>query len=363
VSAVTDLPKLAWFTNGRTALAHAALLASIGPGDSILVPAYHCESMIEPFVWLDAKPVPYRINPDLSPDLEDVTRLSGPAVRAILVPQYFGHIRSIEGLGRRARQSGWTVIEDCAHAFFNLGASPVIGRDSDFVIASLPKFFPVMDGGILASRLHDLSGIRTRRPRLRDEARGLVDMIEYAAEYGRWSWISGIVGSTLAAARGLRASVRKPGSKSPLPASRHGGVEFEPEHVDLAACATSRTWPYHVDRGRHAYARRQNWQTIRDGLVQVPGVRLPVDELGADDVPYVFGLDTTAGAMVYPELKRQGVPIYRWETRHPGITDLGCPNAARFQSDLLQLPCHQSLTRAELSWIVATVSDVLRRFA
>lgn len=178
VSAVIDLPSLSWFTNGRTALAHAGRLAAISAGDLILVPSYHCESMIAPFMWLGAKPIPYKIRKDLSIDPSDIAQLREPGIRAILVPQYFGHLRSLEPVSRMATEHGWIVIEDCAHGFFNVGATPLMGLHSDYVIASLPKFFPMLDGGVLASRRHDVSHITTHRAGFREEIRGIVDMFD-----------------------------------------------------------------------------------------------------------------------------------------------------------------------------------------
>lgn len=363
VSAVIDLPSVSWFTNGRTALAHAARLSSLRSGDAVLVPSYHCESMIEPFAWLGAELAPYRIREDLSIDLADIEGLCRPGIRAILVPQYFGHLRSLESVSRMAADQGWIVIEDCAHAFFNVGAAPLMGAHSDYVIASLPKFFPVLDGGVLASRRHDVSTVKARRVGLREELREIVDMVDYAAEYGRRSWTTGVVSAAMSVARRWRNTRASPETRGSLPASRHGGVEFEPEHLDLSSCAVSRLWPYRVRRDSHACARRSNWTSLRDGLGDIRGIRIPIADLGEGDVPYVFAIEAENGEAVYPELKRLGVPAYRWETCHPGAGLSRCANASRFHSDLIQLPCHQSLTRSELAWIIATVAGAVQALA
>lgn len=363
VSAVIDLPSVSWFTNGRTALAHAARLTRIQPGDAVLVPSYHCESMIEPFMWLGAELVTYRIREDLSIDLADIAGAGKRGIRAILVPHYFGHLRSLEPLSHVAADQGWIVIEDCAHAFFNVGAAPIMGTHSDFVIASLPKFFPVLDGGVLASRRHDVSSIPTRRVELRNEVQGLVDMIEYATGYGRGSWPAGAMSAAITIARRWRKGSAGSVIRGNLPASRHGGVEFEPEHLGLSASALSKAWPFRIHRASHASVRRSNWATLRSRLGEIPGIRFPIETLGANDVPYVFAMDVKSGKAVYPELKRLGVPSYCWETRHPAVGEVRCEIANRFHTDLVQLPCHQSLTPSELAWIVTTVEAVVRRFA
>lgn len=338
------------------------MASGVKAGDAVLVPSYHCESMIEPFAWLGAELIPFRIREDLSIDLEDIARQSRPGIRSILVPQYFGHIRSIEPLSRLAAERGWTVIEDCAHAFFSVGPRPLSGMHSDYVVASLPKFFPVLDGGVLASGRHDVSGVRTHPVGVRHELKGIVDMVEYAEEYGRRSPITKLLMSVLSVARRAHRTTSDNDGRSELPASRHGGVTFEPEHLDLSTCRTSRRWASSSRRDHHASARRSHWTTLRDALVDLPGVRLPIADLGAGDVPYVFAMDVEGGQTIYPELKRLGVPTYRWETCHPEVDPSHCDNARRFFSDLVQLPCHQSLTASELEWIIETVRRVVRAF-
>lgn len=44
------------------------------------------------------------------------------------------------------------IIEDCAYAFNAQHDNSLVGKTGDFVIYSLPKFFPIQIGGILVSR-------------------------------------------------------------------------------------------------------------------------------------------------------------------------------------------------------------------
>ena len=45
----------------EVAIALALKQMGIGPGDTVLVPSYHCASMIEPVIWAGATPLFYRI--------------------------------------------------------------------------------------------------------------------------------------------------------------------------------------------------------------------------------------------------------------------------------------------------------------
>src|SRR3990167_9197771 len=63
-------------TTGRMGLSLALEHMRIGKDEKVLIPAYHCNSMVEPVVHASARPVFYRVREDTSVDLDDVkTRL------------------------------------------------------------------------------------------------------------------------------------------------------------------------------------------------------------------------------------------------------------------------------------------------
>lgn len=51
------------------------------------------------------------------------------------------------------------IIEDCAHSFISQNEKNTIGKIGDYVIYSLPKFFPIQFGGILVSNNKSLDNI------------------------------------------------------------------------------------------------------------------------------------------------------------------------------------------------------------
>ena len=50
------------------------------------------------------------------------------------------------------KKYGFPIIEDCAHSFNSDNEEGSVGKVGDFVIYSLPKYFPIQIGGILASK-------------------------------------------------------------------------------------------------------------------------------------------------------------------------------------------------------------------
>lgn len=359
-SSILDLPYVAWFGNGRSAIAQAAMLGGVSRGCTVLVPAYHCESMVAPLAWLGARIVPYRIREDLSIDLEHLAAVSNAQTCLVLVPQYFGHWRSTAELYRLARNSNWTLVEDCAHAFFAICDPAVLGTHSDFMVASAPKFFAAFDGGILASRTPRPDWPHPHRPPLTAELRAWIEAIEYAFEYGRWPWAARSVGRALEGLRRMvKGSGRDPGAGAPRPASRYGGVDFEAAHVNTGATMLAKVLARHSNRAAIAGSRRRNWAELRERIGASPRVRFPIDQLDPMDVPYVLALEIPDPDRTFPQLKSRGVPVYRWEASFPGCDDNACEISSRYRRSLIQLPCHQSLNSVERDWIARTVLDVI----
>ena len=81
------------YTRGRYALREAYRLAGIGPGSTLLAPAYHCRTMLDPALALGAEVILYPLTPDLSPDLaaiEALAKNSSVPVKALLATHFFG---------------------------------------------------------------------------------------------------------------------------------------------------------------------------------------------------------------------------------------------------------------------------------
>ena len=59
---IADLPHRQLTTSGRAAIYHALKLANPAPGSAVLVPTYHCPTMIAPVVLLGLEPIFYPID-------------------------------------------------------------------------------------------------------------------------------------------------------------------------------------------------------------------------------------------------------------------------------------------------------------
>ena len=144
---VLDIPNLVWTSSGRAAIAFALREMGVGVGDRILIPTYHCPTMVAPIVAAGAQPLFYPISESGAPQLERIAALDLSAVRGMIAAHYFGLPQSMQLVRAFCDQHGILLIEDCAHAMFGKADGQAIGTWGDYAIASLTKFFPVLEGG------------------------------------------------------------------------------------------------------------------------------------------------------------------------------------------------------------------------
>src|SRR5205823_4712706 len=116
---------------------------------------------------------------------------------AILVTHYFGFPQAMASICDFAQRHGIPVIEDCAHAVFGTADGRPIGAWGDYAAVSLMKFFPVYDGGCLASATHALDDLDLQPPSGRFEAKALLNSIERGLFYRRFPGMQAAAKTTL----------------------------------------------------------------------------------------------------------------------------------------------------------------------
>lgn len=149
--AVDDLPHTRLLTSGRAALFAAMKALGVGTGDTVLAPSYHCPTLVAPLRAAGATVQFYPLGADGLPQLDDITPAAG--TRALVVAQLFGLPRSLAAVRGWCDAHGIALVEDCAHSFFGQAGERAVGHWGDLATASLSKFFPVPEGGLLASAL------------------------------------------------------------------------------------------------------------------------------------------------------------------------------------------------------------------
>jgi dTDP-4-amino-4,6-dideoxygalactose transaminase len=354
-----DAPTALLTTSGRAAIALALRELGISAGDEVLVPAYHCAAVTAPIRASGALATSYRMDAKLGFNIEDVQRRISTRTRAIVVVHFFGFPQPLAELRTLCDQRGLALIEDCAHLFHGPGGSTPVGATGDFSIGSLMKFLPVFDGGCLVSHRRQLR----QRPALRGggamyQLKALSFMLERA---GRWSDFAPL--RMLANTPGLVSRLLKRTSRrmarniaAQSPAASYGSVEFEARWVDATPAAATRLVVRHANHSRSVGVRRAHYQAYLKDLSSVAGGTPFQPTLPEGVVPYVFPFLLTNPEAQFPALRRAGVPMYRWEDVDAGTCDV----SRDYRWRLVQFPCHQSLTGAQVQMLVETIRSVLR---
>ncbi len=134
-----------YMDSGRSA---AAVLNSVIPAGTVLLPDYICESVIQAYET-KFRIRYYHICKDFSVDTEDLMKKLDDTVTAVYLMHYFGMLqddKTLEIICACKKKFGFTIIEDTTHSIFTR-----IKTAGDYCICSLRKWFPVPDGGVLYS--------------------------------------------------------------------------------------------------------------------------------------------------------------------------------------------------------------------
>ena len=326
----------------------------------MLVPSFHCESMIAPVEHVGATPVFYRVLANADIDLDDIERRISSRSRAVLATHYFGFPQRMIQLRDLCDKFGLILIEDCAHAFFGRINGHPIGALGDYAIGSAMKFFPLFDGGVLLSAKHDLSNITQFRPQLLMEIKGSISVIEHAIQYKRLSSFRLPLKIALAIKDSLWGLAKKIARndfvRNSVPASSEGGYSLDPQWISARMSRISEFILRHSEIDGNCEGRRHNYRFIVDALSTVPGMRPLFSELPDGTIPLVVPIIVNEPDRLFPALKRARVPIWRFgEYLHPSVTDDTCENSVFLSHHVFQFPCHSELTHEELTWMINAI--------
>lgn len=116
---ITGASRVLLTTSCTHALEMAVVLAGIGPGDEVIVPAFTFVSSVNAFVLRGARPVFVDVRPDtLNIDERLVEAAITPRTKAMIVVHYAGVGCAMAALMATASRHGLQLIEDNAHGLF-----------------------------------------------------------------------------------------------------------------------------------------------------------------------------------------------------------------------------------------------------
>ena len=364
------LPGMRYTTSGRAAILLALESLGVRPGDGVLLPTYHCPTMIAPAVNLGAVPMFYPIDARGAPDLSWLDQHAPATARVLLAAHFFGVPQHMDALRAWCDDRGISLIEDCAHALFGQAGARQVGSWGDVAIGSLTKFLPVNEGGCLV--------INAQRPMppLTDcgavsHVRSAVDILEVGATQQAMPGINGLITGALAAMRRVAEGHRRPRSSTASDADETDAVDAANAAADAAPLAQDFTvdaalahrrlsWPARaiaaaLPRERIVQRRRRNFERLHQRLGARAGLHPLLPTLPVGCAPYVYPLWVQNPDPGYAELRRLGMPVFRWDRLWPGVPTLAQDRGPQWSHHVLQLACHQDLSDSDLERFIDTV--------
>ncbi|MDH5545587.1 MAG: DegT/DnrJ/EryC1/StrS family aminotransferase [Gammaproteobacteria bacterium] len=356
---ILDNSDIRFVTSGRVAITIALQEMNIGPGCEVLIPAYHCSSMVEPVLFVGAKPVFYKITQDTSVDFDDIKLKLTSNSKLLMATHYFGFHQPIGRIREFCEENNLLLLEDCAHAFMGKINNRPIGSFGDAAIGSAMKFFPVFDGGCLISRY----SIEKRHP-LTSAGKGFqfkakVNPLEYSLHYKRLPFLkyffSPIFSIKDAVWKLLKSLKRKTSSIGP--SSSEGGYSIDPNWLDKEISNFSLFVIKNSNLAGITQKRLDNYHYFRTRIENNSLVSPLFDSVPNNTVPYVFPAVVQHPDKLFPVLKSKGVPIVRFgEFLWEGVDADVCKYSVEYSKSVFQFPIHQSLTTKDIDWMADIIN-------
>jgi len=307
------------------------LLESCG----ILLPAFACGEIYEPFSKAGLKNYFYRINEDLTPNLSHIREMKGDC-KVVLVINYFGFLQPNE-VYDQLKDWGLIVIEDGSHSLLSAGS----GSHGDYYFASLRKLLPVLDGAIL--RKKDKAGFR----KVRLKKSGSLTKFRSFRALGQL-----IKGSEIKKSRG---------TKQWLIQEMFARAEKEvPRYPGPAAMSNlSRNILNRLKLGLISESRRRNYEVLGERLGEVQEYAPVFKKLPDAVVPYGFPVLSgrrTLWVTALDKLKIQVAPLWSLSKAIPDGVLMGDD---RIYRQMMLFPVGQDYTIEDMNGIVARIRGVL----
>jgi len=364
-SSVQDLRSVAYTTSGRAAIYQALLQLALPEGSEVLVPTYHCPTMVAPVLLAGLRPVYFSLTPDGLPDLNELERRGITGASAIIVAHYFGLPRSLAAVRRWCDARSVALIEDCAHCYFGHAGERPVGAWGDYATASLSKFFPVPEAGLLGSAHFAIAPMTLRSPGAMLQLKGCIDVLEFAARHRRLAGLRPLlsVAFNLKNRRSIGSGGRNVAAAKPpptFPAEISMMRQCDMGRADIAPVWASMALNGLLPRQRILARRRDNFAQYLQAFSNVRGAHPLFDSMTPDAAPYVFPLWVDDAEQVYRAAVALELPVYRWDRLWPGTPSLQNDAGPVWSRHVLQLLCHQDLRPEDITSTSCAMLRVLR---
>jgi len=340
--------EMSFYPLGRVALLAGLTALGLKKGDSIIVPAFICYSLIQPLKSYGFNLVFIDIGKALELPVEAIKNIvmKDNSIKAILVVHYFGFTQNIDEIFDVCQKYGIKVVEDASHSFMS---QLLRDRDSikgDMEIFSMRKSLPVVDGGALRINNNHYRSIKACNSRC-------VSIV------GDFKYLTLRFLERLATLLGANTYGKFINSIKVILRNK---VTYDDHEYGLEACQESWQLKKYLDSEKYLQSTRHkitnNFNQLSRAL-QSFGFRLFAESVEDNVVPQVCIIYDDNGNLV-EHLRSKGIGAWRWpdlempdEVTHNSSQ---YPNTIFFDKNLALIPIHQSLGVKQMNYIIKVLS-------
>ena len=350
--------------NARAALYQLLLAMPRSQRDTVLLPTFHCTTVVEPALRAGWKVRFYRIKADLSIDLEHLESQLSEDVAAVLVIHFLGFPAPLENVRRMSREKGCYLIEDWAHSFLQGPAAAMPGDQGDFALFSFYKHAPSFAGGGLR--------VNTRVPwsmasELSAGSRQSALIVKRLAEQAIENSSGGPLKAAFQSFEKWRVNRKRRKKTAPTPSKESAGepaYEFSERLARSGIPWLSRKILLATRWDSLLAARRRNYEYLAQHLEDNRWMRRVHATLPPEVCPWAFPVWMCARAEQDVQLRAQGLPLFTFgEVLHPSLQQ--APLAARKDAEelskcLLLFSVHQNLELSDMARTARIINEFYR---
>lgn len=327
-----------WLSTCRSAI--GMVLDEIPFGEKIdptaLVPAYTCETVLEPFITRDLKLTYYETDLELRSTAEEIIkRLEETHASIFLFHHYFGFktISDVDTVIEYSREHGITTIEDRTQSMYS-GWQP---SEADYHVGSIRKWHGVPDGAYLLSRVGRIEGKPTEYDRPLEEA-----MVE-------------------ASMRKYRYMIEDKGEKHDF-LDQYGKAKeiLDSREKAYSISPVSQSLQSHLNISAMAERRRENYRALLESTCWTEDIHPTLSVEPTNETPLYFSLwvDDRASLQKYLAGHSIYAPII-WPK--PEVCPIFSDDIENLYSHMLCIPIDQRYGSEEMNYITQIITKYVEQ--
>lgn len=333
----------------------------------VLIPSYHCPTMVYAIERAGFVPRYYGVREDLSIDIDSLKSTLGSNTAIVLVINYFGFSASIDAVRALSQEQGALVLEDCSHSFLQANPTKLAGGRGSASVYALWKLIPSGVGGMA---LLNVQSEPIAKPKGGISHKAWLRHIKHLAE----QVIASILLHSKSTEKNKKSSGQTRWEPNLLQASM-GDATLEEiyrqypnvtEDFESRIPALQKFILRHTKLDKVVDARRRNYRVLQDALHGCGRAKSLFDTLPDAVVPWCFPLRIKHRRKFDFRMRELGVPLFTFgEKLHPSLfADEGLSEelksiARSLRDSILCIGIHQNLDVGVLQAAGRAIAEVL----